>query len=64
MALLDLCIPLDKDLEKLSDDLDSLEGYAVAIRYPGGIVPLALAEEAYKTAGRICKFAMGKLKIK
>jgi len=48
MALLELCIPLDRDFEKLGVDLDSLEGYAVAVRYPGAIVPVTLAEVAYK----------------
>jgi len=64
MALLELCIPLDRDFEKLGVDLDSLEGYAVAVRYPGAIVPVTLAEVAYKTTSRIRAFVRGKLKLK
>jgi len=64
MALLELCIPLDRDFEKLGVDLDSLEGYAVAVRYPGAIVPVTLAEVAYKTTSRIREFVRGKLKLK
>jgi len=44
--LLALCIPVDKDFKKIAADLNSLEGYAVAIRYPGAIVSVKLAEEA------------------
>ena len=36
--LLELCLPIDKDFRKISRDLSSLEGYAVAIRYPGAVV--------------------------
>jgi HEPN domain-containing protein len=48
--LLALCLPFDKDFKKIADDLNSLEGYAVAIRYPGATVSVKLAEEAFKTA--------------
>lgn len=36
--LLVLCLPVDKDFKKIANDLISLEGYAVAIRYPGATV--------------------------
>lgn len=62
--LLALCIPVDKDFGKIADDLSSLEGYAVAIRYPGVIVSAELAEEAFKTASRIREFVRNKLGIK
>ena len=55
LDLLGLCIPLDKDFKKIANDLNNLEGYAVAIRYPGAIVTVELAEEAFKTASRIRK---------
>jgi len=64
MDLLELCLPVDQDFGKIANDLGSLEGYAVAIRYPGAIVPVELAEEAFKTAGRIRKFIRRKLKIR
>jgi HEPN domain-containing protein len=61
--LLTLCIPVDKDFAKIANDLSSLEGYAVAIRYPGAIVPFELAEEAFKTASQIRQFVRNKLGI-
>lgn len=62
--LLALCMPADKDFGKIATDLSSLEGYAVAIRYPGATVSVGLAEEAFKTASRIRKFVRSKLNIK
>jgi len=62
--LLALCMSVDKDFKKITNDLSSLEGYAVAIRYPGAIVSVELAEEALKTANRIRKFVRNKLGIK
>jgi hypothetical protein len=63
MDLLALCLIVDKDFEKIANDLSSLEGYAVAIRYPGAIVSLELAEEAFKTASQIRDFVRSKLGI-
>jgi HEPN domain-containing protein len=62
--LLGLCLPIDEDFGKIARDLSSLEGYAVAIRYPGAVVSVALAEEAFETASRIRKFVRSKLGIK
>ena len=62
--LMALCLPVDKDFSKIAGDLNSLEGYAVAIRYPGAIVSVELAEEAFKAADRIRKFVRNKLGIK
>ena len=64
MDLLALCLPLDKQFGNLSNDLSSLEGYAVAIRYPGAIVSVELAEEAFKTASQIRKFVRSRLNLK
>ena len=64
MDLLALCLSVDKNFGKIAKDLNSLEGYAVAIRYPGAIVSLELAEEAFRAADRIRKFVRRKLKIK
>jgi len=63
-SLLELCIPLDKDFEKVTSDLNSLEGYAVAIRYPGSDVPAEMAERAFLATERVRKFVRRKLKIK
>ena len=64
MTLLDLCIPIDEDFRKIADALDSLEGYAVAIRYPGAIVSIELAEAAFKVTKSVRVFVRRKLKIK
>ena len=63
MDLLGLCLPVDKDFRKIANDLNSLEGFAVAIRYPGAIVSVELAEEAFKTASQIRKFMRRKLNL-
>jgi len=62
--LLELCLKVDKDFDRIAHDLDSLEGYAVAIRYPGASVSVELAEDAFKATKRIRAFARKKLKIK
>ena len=64
MDLLELCVPVDKDFRKIADDLNSLEGYGVAIRYPGATTTIELAENAFKAAERVRKFVRRKLKIK
>lgn len=46
MVLLDICIPMDEDFESLRGPLQSLERYAVLIRYSGLIVPAEMAEQA------------------
>jgi HEPN domain-containing protein len=56
MQLLDLCIRLDESFETIRRPLQSLEHYAVTIRYPGLRVPLDLGKEAYKTATRVRNF--------
>jgi HEPN domain-containing protein len=43
--LLALCLPIDDDFSNISNGLSSLEGYAVAIRYPGAVVSVELAED-------------------
>jgi HEPN domain-containing protein len=62
-SLLELCTSVDQDFSKIAGDLDSLEGYAVAIRYPGAIVPAEMAEDAFESATRIRKFVRNKLGV-
>jgi HEPN domain-containing protein len=64
MDLLELCLPVDKDFSRIANDLGSLQGYAVAIRYPGATATVKLAEDAFKAAKRIRAFVRKKLKIK
>ena len=60
-SLLDLCILVDDEFKQVASDLDSLEGYAVAIRYPGVTVPAEMGESAFDAVERIRKFIRGKL---
>ena len=60
-VLLDLCVPLDGEFETLRDTLQSLEHYAVLIRYPGLIVPMEMAEQAFSAAERVRKFIRRKM---
>ncbi len=64
MDLLKLCLTVDKDFKRIANDLNSLEGYGVAIRYPGTSITIELAEEAFKAAERVRKFVRKKLKLK
>lgn len=64
IRLLNLCIKVDKDFEKIRDNLRQLEDYAVIIRYPGLTVPLEMAEEAYENASKVRAFVRKKLKVK
>jgi HEPN domain-containing protein len=63
-ALLDLCLALDGDFETLRDDLLHLEGYAVAVRYPGMRISVEIAEQALADAGHVREFVRAKLGIK
>ena len=53
----------DEDFEKLRVDLLDLEGYAVAVRYPGVNVSLELAQAALKAATRVREFLRDKLNL-
>ena len=64
LPLDDLCLKVDKEFMKIRVDLESLEDYAVAIRYPGVNASVELAEAAFDTAKRVRKFIRRKLNIK
>ncbi len=64
MQLLDLCIQLDESFETIRRPLQSLEHYAVTVRYPGLRVPLDLGNEAYETASGVRKFVRKKLNVR
>lgn len=61
IPLLELCLILDTEFETLRESLQSLEQYAVLIRYPGLIVPADMAEQAFRSASRIREYMRGKL---
>ena len=62
MQLLELCLQVDEDFASIRTHLQSLEHYAVTIRYPGLKVPFEFAEEALETASHIRKFVRKKLR--
>jgi HEPN domain-containing protein len=61
--LLDLCTSLDKEFEKLKKDLEQLENYSVAVRYPGVKISVKIAEEAFITTKRVRQYVRKKLKL-
>ncbi len=63
IPLLEACVTVDAELEALREDLDSLEGHAVAVRYPGANPTLELAERALAAAARVRSFIRLKLQI-
>lgn len=61
IPLMELCATVDQSFEKLLEDLEGLESFAVAIRYPGASVSSEQAERAFNSAERIRNFARKKL---
>lgn len=61
IPLLELCMTIDKSFGDLLGDLDGLESFAVAIRYPGITVSAKAAEQAFIAAKRVRKFIRRKL---
>ena len=62
IPLLEMCLPLDPGFESLRVDLDRLDGYAVAARYPGVFVTLEMADEALEAASRVRDFIQTRLR--
>jgi HEPN domain-containing protein len=63
IPLLELCLTVDREFEILRESLQSLEQYAVMIRYPGLIVPAEMAERAFESAKHIREYVRDKLGI-
>ena len=64
IPLMELCKTANKSFETLRQDLGRLDRYAVAIRYPGAIVTVKLAEDAFLAAERVRKFIRKTLGLK
>ena len=64
MPLLDLCLSLDVGFHALKSDLQTLDRYAVIVRYPGITLDVETAESALEAAERVRKFIRGKLSLK
>jgi HEPN domain-containing protein len=62
--LLDLCKVQAQDFENLRTELEQLENYSVAVRYPGVKISVDLAEEAFELATRVRLFVRNKLGLK
>lgn len=60
-ALLEDCIEADKSFEVLRFDIDQLEGYSIAFRYPKAEDSLEFRKEAIATAKRVKQFVLSKL---
>jgi len=61
IPLMELCMIADQAFQNLLGDLEGLESFAVAIRYPGATVSVEQAEEAFASASRIRGFIQEKL---
>jgi len=61
IPLLDLCLAANAEFESLRQDLDRLDGYAVAARYPGILVTTEMAEAALSATTRVRSFIRAKL---
>ena len=61
IPLLELCMQVDETFLPLLADLRTLEGYAVAVRYPGASLTLAMAKAALSSAATVRTFIRKKL---
>ena len=52
---------VDKDFERIGDDLEILNAYAVNFRYPGESATIKDAEEAFNLMKKLRKFILEKL---
>ena len=63
IPLLELLLPLDETFERLRQALIELESYAVAVRYPGVTISVALAQSALAAASKVRDFMRNTLQI-
>jgi HEPN domain-containing protein len=61
IPLMELCMAVDPSFQSLLPDLESLESFAVAIRYPGATVSPAQAVLVFEAARRVRGFIQRKL---
>lgn len=59
--LLESCISVDNSFEDLRSDINRLEGYSIASRYPKASNSLEFRNEAMVTTKRVKEFILGKL---
>lgn len=63
-SLLEDCIAVDESFEELQSDIDQLEGYSIAARYPKADDSLAFRKEAVATTERVKEFVLSRLSVK
>jgi HEPN domain-containing protein len=59
--LLESCVSVDDSFENLRADINRLEGYSIASRYPKAIDSTEFRNEALATAKRVKEFILEKL---
>jgi HEPN domain-containing protein len=59
--LLESCVSVDNSFEELRTDINRLEGYSIASRYPKASDSLEFRNEAIAAAKRVKEFILGKL---
>jgi HEPN domain-containing protein len=60
-SLFEACVSFDKSMEVLRKDIDQLNGYSIASRYPKAEDSLEFRKEAVTTTKRVKEFVLGKL---
>ena len=60
-SLLEDCMAVDASFEDLHSDIDQLEGYSIASRYPKAEDSLEFRKEAIATALRVKEFILNRL---
>lgn len=63
-SLLEDCLIIDKSFEALHSDIDQLEGYSIASRYPKPDNSLAFRKEAIASVEQIKEFVLSRLSAK
>jgi len=61
IALFETCISFDKSFETLRTDMDQLEGYSIASRYPKGEASLGFRKDVIAAATRVKEFVLDRL---
>ena len=61
IALFELCLSVDRSFETLGMDINQLESYSIASRYPKIEDSLEFRKEAIATTNRVKEFTLGKL---
>ena len=61
ISLFDLCMPIDNSFESVWQDINQLNGYSIASRYPMSSNSLEFRKEAIASAKRVRAFVLERL---